>query len=429
MIPDRERILVFLAKLWCVLVLLLMLYAVFADPRLAQTSDYVMTFYVAGHLAATGQASSLYPSPDAASFTGSPFDQAAHLLLPYLPENRTAAYMYSPLVAWLFAPLSLLKPNLSLLAWQMLSLAGLAFSCRLFSQSSRVSSRNLFFLSFLFFPVFITLWIGQLGIIFGLLPLSTGFFLLRKNRPLLAGLAWSLLALKPQFLAVAGIPSLALALAHKFRCLAGMIFGTGILVVTSLIVIPAQIHWNWLSSLKFSFGYYSSGLYVTPAHLVTSLPGTLLLLSPIDQRASIRLPIYGAALALWLLGLWHSKRLAKRSLDEPFQFSLMLAIGVQLLPLISPHTLYYDLCMFLPLGVIFLADNGVPPERPHFKRIAIIGWISLDAYMILFLSVEPHPALPLVPELILLGMLLATLRHNGSAAINRDPTVRGSMKP
>ncbi len=68
-----------------------------------------MTFYVAGHLAATGRANELYPPSDARSFIDKPFDKAAHALLPQLPKASTGAYMYIPLIAGFFAPFSLVK--------------------------------------------------------------------------------------------------------------------------------------------------------------------------------------------------------------------------------------------------------------------------------------------------------------------------------
>lgn len=409
MILDRQRTLVFLAKVWCVIVLLLMLYADFADPRLAQTSDYVMTFYVAGHLAATDQTSSLYPSPDAASFTGSSFDQAAHSLLPYLPGNRTAAYMYSPLVAWIFAPLSFLKPNLSLLVWQILSLVGLAFSCHLLSQASPVSSRNLFFLSLLYFPVFITLWIGQLGITFGLLPLCVGYILARRTYLFAAGLVWSLLALKPQFLPVAGLVGVALAMVGQFRCLLGTILGIIALAALNLIVLPLTVTFNWLISLRVSDAIFSSGLYGIPTHLITSLPADLLMLFPVSQRQTYKLSIYSIALGLGLIALWQCRRVARSKLDEGCKISLVLTIGLILLPLVSPHMLYYDLCLLLPAGMILSADEWQKHGPEPLRKLAIAGWASISSYMLLFLSIKPSVILPLLLLLILLASWITLL--------------------
>src|SRR6266705_3774166 len=103
---DPRRIFVFLGTVWALTFLLLMVDTNLSDPNKFVGSDYVMTFYVAGHLVASGQASSLYPTPNHSSFAESPFNKAAHLLLPHFPEQSIEVFMYSPLVAWIFAPLS-----------------------------------------------------------------------------------------------------------------------------------------------------------------------------------------------------------------------------------------------------------------------------------------------------------------------------------
>ncbi|HWH77561.1 MAG TPA: hypothetical protein VNT76_09325, partial [Candidatus Binatus sp.] len=111
-----------------------------------------MTFYVAGHLVAAGKPGELYPGPDATSFIGASFDRAAHRLLDSLPEKTTAIFMYSPVVAWLFAPFSYVGPNLSLLIWHALSVIALAISCKLLAQSIQISFTEGLFLCGLFAP-------------------------------------------------------------------------------------------------------------------------------------------------------------------------------------------------------------------------------------------------------------------------------------
>jgi len=368
-----------------------------------------MTFYVAGHLAASGQAADLYPEPNASSFTGSPFDKAAHALLPRLPQNLTAAYMYSPLVAWIFAPLSNLRPNWSLLFWQGISLITLAFCCRLLSHLSQAKASDIFFFSFLFFPVFITLWIGQLGIVFGLLPLCVGYLLLTKNRPFLAGIAWSFLSLKPQYLPAVGLVGAALAMVRRTHCLAGIALGCAGLFLANLLIFPQEITMNWLRSFRASDATYSSGLYTVPIRLITSLPSNLLMLFPVSQRPSLKLPIYSLAAALWLIGLWQCRKLANANVNEPLKVSLTVVVGLILLPLASPHLLYYDFCIFLLAGATLLGKKWLTREGIFLGRLTLIAWISIGIYFPLFLSVKPSLALPLILDLILLGLFASLL--------------------
>lgn len=403
------RVLLFLAKIWTALAMVLIVYSALYLPHPAQSTDYVMTFYVAGYLAATGKPGDLYPEPDAVSFTGSPFDRAAHALLPYLPQNLTAAYMYSPLVAWIFSPLSHLKPNLSLLLWQGISLAGLAVCCALLGRLYDTGPSDIFFLSFLLFPVFITLWIGQLGIVLGLLPLCIGFFLLVKSRPFLAGAAWSFLSLKPQYLPVVGVVSAALALAGRPYYLIGIVLGSAALFLANLAIFPQEITMKWLASFRAADASYSSGFYNVPIHLVTSLPSNLLMLFPVDQRASLKLPFYALAVGLWLIGLWYGWKLARAPLDKRSKTFLMLLIGLSLLPLVPPHLLYYDLCLFLPAIVALRVTILELPEELYLRRLALSLWIAVSLYFPFFLVLRSHAALPLVLVSLLLACFVVIL--------------------
>src|SRR5688500_18453623 len=155
------------------------------------SSDYVISFYVAGRLAAAGAFDRLYPAPDAVSFRAPPFHDSALQLLPQLPDQVTTAFLYPPIVAWIVAPWTVPSPRISLLAWQVISVTALGLACHLLSRTSDVRARDLFFLSMLFFPTFVTVAIGQAGILFGLLPLSIGFWLLSRGSPLAAGFAWA----------------------------------------------------------------------------------------------------------------------------------------------------------------------------------------------------------------------------------------------
>ncbi|HEY3154294.1 MAG TPA: glycosyltransferase 87 family protein, partial [Candidatus Binatia bacterium] len=161
---TRYRALVFLATVFALASGIFLLdNNLFSQRERFQESDFIMTFYVAGHLVASGRSDELYPQPDARSFIDSPFDKAAHALLPHLPKATTGAYMYIPLVAGFFAPFSFIDPNLSLFLWQALSVLALGLSCLLLSRLTALKTSDAFFLSFLYTPVFLTLWAGQLG--------------------------------------------------------------------------------------------------------------------------------------------------------------------------------------------------------------------------------------------------------------------------
>ena len=115
------------------------------QPALMQGCDFVMTFYPVGAMVAGGQASNIYPPPGATSFINAPFNLFAHSLLASLPKNYVAIYMYPPLVAAIFAPLSKLPPTAALVLWQILSVLSLVLIAALFAQRETGQTSRLFF--------------------------------------------------------------------------------------------------------------------------------------------------------------------------------------------------------------------------------------------------------------------------------------------
>jgi hypothetical protein len=409
---TRYRTLVFLATVFAVASWIFLLdNNLFSQREKFQESDFIMTFYVAGHLTANRRSSELYPQSDAQSFIDSPFDNAAHALLPHLPKTTTGAYMYIPLVAGFFAPFSLIDPNIALFLWQTLSVLALGLSCFLLSRLTAVKTSEAFFLSFLYAPVFLTLWAGQLGLGLGLLPLCIGYFLLLRERPLAAGLVWSLLLLKPQYFFAAAFVGLACAVRGRYRTLVGMSFGVIALVSLTIAAFSPSITLQWLLSHRVSDAYFFAGLQGIPSHLVTGLPANLMILLPLDERRAAKLPLYVAGAAAWLVGLWFCNKFKSDQLHQSAQISLTFVIGLVLSTLTLPHLLYYDLCVLLPAGFLLLAKSGPLPDLKEFRNLAVIGWISISAFLPLLLAFTDQKILPLILELILLALFVLFLRR------------------
>ena len=409
---DPYRIFLFLGTVWGLTFVLFMVDTNLSDPNKFVGSDYVSNFYVAGYLVATGQASVLYPTPNDVSLAQSSFNQAAHLLLPHLSQNTISLFGYSPLLPWIFfQPLSQFSPHISLLVWQVISIVALIFSALFLSRASKVKPSDILFLSSLFLPIIATLWSGQLSLVVGLFPLSAGYLLLRTNHPALAGFVWSFLILKPQFLPVAAFVSFALALAGRFECVGALALGVVGIIAANLIVVPVAVNMNWLYSVRVFEFIFSTGSYEIPTHLLTCLPVNLLLAMPLELRATLKWFIYSAAALLWLAALWKCKKIAQSNLDESLKLSLILTVGIFLLPLTSPRLLYYDLCLFLPAGVILLGNDRLGSESLPLKRLALTAWISISVYMLVFMNVAARVELPLMLELILLVLFADLLRR------------------
>jgi len=412
---SSYRLLVFLGTVWAVASMIFLVDSnLFSQRERFEESDFIMTFYVAGHLAATNRARELYPPPDARSFAGTAFDKAAHELLPHLPSASTGAYMYIPLIAGFFAPFTLVGPNLALFFWQTLSAAALALCAALLARLSAMKPSEVFFLSFLFGPVFLTLWAGQLGLGFGLLPLCLGYFLLMRNRPFTAGIAWSFLLLKPQYFFAAAFVGLVGATARRYRILFGMSCGIFCLILLTLVTFSWPVTTQWLLSHRVSDAYFFSGLQEIPSHLLTGLPANLLILFPVEQREWVKLPLYATAAALWLFGLWFCSRFNNARIDEPARLSIAFLIGLVLSALTLPHLLYYDLCVLLPAGVLLLAQNGPIQRTTNLHRVGMTGWILISGFLPLLIAFPNQKSFSLTLEialLILLAMILEQLNR------------------
>jgi len=403
---------VFLATVFTVAVLIFLVDAnLFSQSEQFQESDFIMTFYVAGKLVNESRANELYPDVSTKTFVNSRFDKAAHEFLPKLPKNSAGAYMYIPLVAGFFAPFGWLNPNVSLLAWQALSVLALLWCCQLLGEITRAKTSELFFLAFLFLPIFLTLWGGQLGLTFGLLPLCLGFSLLVKNRPLLAGLVWSLLLLKPQYFLAAAFISLILLLRRHYWTFIGMSVGVvGLLTITILGFGP-ELTLHWLQSHQVSDAMYSSGQQGIPTHLITGLPANLMILFPVEQRAAVKWPLYFGAVMLWLIGFYWTIKITKADMDNFHSRAIALIIGACLSAITLPHLLYYDLCILVPAGALLLAKIQPWGSGKELRRLAILGWFIVSAFLAPMLAFANMKLIPLLLELILTGLFFVLLRR------------------
>lgn len=412
--PSRRsrRAAIFLATAWTLTSWLLLIDSnLFSQRERFQESDFIMTFYVAGRLVMAGRSSELYPAPDAESFVGSAFDQAAHEFLPHLPKDSIGAYMYLPLVAGLFAPFSLTGPNNSLLIWQVLSVLALALSCSLLARATGAKASEMFFLASLYFPVFLTLWAGQLGLVLGLAPLCAGYFLLVRGWPVAAGIVWSLLLLKPQYFLAAAFVSLASALRHRYRVLAAMAGGVIALVALTAILFSPSLVWHWLQSHRVSDSIFSAGLHGIPSHLITGLPANLMILFPPALRAAVKWPLYAGAALLWLIGFAFVLTGARAKVSWQLWVALTFVIGVTLCSLTLPHLLYYDLCVLLPAGALLLARSESWVDGMSFPDLALIGWAAVSGSLPFLLAFSHLKFLPLLLELVLLALFAVLLKR------------------
>jgi hypothetical protein len=376
----------FIPKTLGVFLLVLPVCAAIGLPKVMECSDFMTSFYVAGQMVLSGKASDLYPSAQTTSLIFTAFNATAHQILHSLPQPYTAIYMYSPLIACLFAPLAFLSPQMAMIVWQLISIAALAGSAALLSAVTKDKFAKLFFVSLFFLPVLQTLLIGHIGLAMGVLPLAVGYFFLMRKQPLMAGLVWSILFLKPQFVPTVLLVVGSLLLTGRFKCSLGLAIGLVVLSVLSVFCLTPAVFHQWLLSLKLSDTIFSNPQYGYPVYLITSLPAAILHAFPMSMRNIVKLPSYALAAVIGLHALWLCYKLLKSNVDEYRVLPYVMLLGMFVAPLVLPHFLAYDLCIFVPAAMICLGHRWQPVCQFELKRLVIFVFVVVDVYVILFMS-------------------------------------------
>jgi hypothetical protein len=424
-----KRFFLYTAVAWTVIFLAIVCYVDFnADmQQLNQISDYLMTFHAAGWIVNHGLLDKLYPPHNATGFAGMPFDVIAHQILPLMPPHSIAEFMYMPVAGAIFVPFSLLPLSFSLFAWQMLSLVAVFLSVQLMSlglarkldgalpaQSnidwSGISLRVM--ASLFVIPVCLTIWIGQVGAVFGMLPLAVGFYLLHRKKTFLAGLIWSLALLKPQFLVPVAVISFALVLQRKYRAVFGLAVGLALIGIINVVVFGPALNLEWLNCLRISDLVYSDPRSGISTQIATSLPRSLILLLPVVTHPELKLAVYGLAGIILLSALtvvWTINARAARTTvpGEIDVVSTACLVGIFVTPLVMPHFFLYDYCLFA-LALPFAFSSTLVRNRSTRLKQLIFGTILLVNLYSIIVMANHKLAFPLVFVLIL-GLLYVGL--------------------
>ncbi len=380
-------------------------------PKSLAISDYLSTFYAPAHLVATGRADLLYPPPKAMTFDGTSYDEAAHKLIKDLPKTATAAYQYPPLLALFLAPLSWLPQNWSLFVFQLISLACLALATEnilsVLLKDDMTAGDVLLsvFVAITFMPILLTLWIGQIGIIVGVLPLSFGYRLLLKKKPVQAGLIMSLCMLKPQFL----VPALFLAAApvvqKKIKCLIALGCGALLFLLANLVIFGPQVLSAWFHCLQVSDHIFSISQAVN-TQMATSLPRSLILLLPPHYIPTLKPFIYFVSLSIGLLAFSSALRVMQVKLPEDIKLSSVFILGAFVTPLTVPHVFLYDYSNLYLAGLIAIHAPWKHERIWEYKRFVRVCWLVINVYT-LTLFIHKEFAIPLV----LMGCIILFFRN------------------
>ena len=314
-------------------------------------ADFVH-FYTLGHLAAAHRVDAIYDIKTL---------HDAQVAL--VPASKPDLYppVYPPQAALLFTPFSGWSYRPALLIWSAVTMA--LYGAIVWSVwrrvADRLSNRRLIVAAAIVFPPFWNLVLfGQISILI-VAAFWLGWLALERGRSYLAGAAFGLLALKPQF----GIPLAVIVLAGgEWRMLAGAV---------ASVAAQAVIIWSALGASVFTAFAASLRITLTYVDLLESKP-----FNSHSLRAVTRLVPNAIGVPLWLLlsgiVLWYTVRVWKS--DAPLRVRLGVVMLASLL--VNPHVIVYDVTLLaLPL-LWFGAYMLEPPRREVAPAFGVlIYWL------------------------------------------------------
>lgn len=299
-------------------------------------TDFVH-FYTLGDLARSGQPHLLY---DAAA-------QHAHQIS-LVPSSAPERYfpIYAPQTALLFSPLSRLPYLHAGALWAALTLTTYLFSMHAAWRPARRHVhdwREVLVASLAFPPLLQLLGHGQTTAVV-LAAFVLGWAALEKGRPVLAGLALSLLTIKPQFGLVLALVAL---ITRQGSLVIGVLAGVGLQFMFVTTVLGGSVFGAYLDVLK-QLPALAPILEPNPAKMQSLAAISGLLPSPL---AGVAWLAASAALVGVTVRVW------RHTQSWRLRFGTLVLASL----LVSPHATIYDVTMIGPCLLWIggaLADGG-----------------------------------------------------------------------
>jgi len=337
-----------------------------------------LQFYTMGSLARTGRAAAIY---DINAF----HDAQVGLV----PESAPEFYppVYPPHVALLFTPFSLLTFRHALLLWSAITIAcfGVIVRSAWRPVSNHLPDSVFAFAAAAAFPPFWSLVLhGQVTILI-LAAFWAGWMALERERPYLAGVAFGLLLIKPQF----AIPLAVVAITcGEWSMIAGALTSIAVQVGAAVMLF----HWAVLNAyLAFVPVMVRHGDLLEPKPFQSHSLRTLTRLAP-DW---IGMPLWATLSAVVL---FCTVRVWKSTVPLRVRLGMMVAASV----LVNPHVIVYDATVLvLPLiwfGA-YVQERSAPSDAATFWTVvywlfvtllaptAAVIWIQVSVVLMVWLAI------------------------------------------
>ena len=271
-----------------------------------------------------------------------PYDSAA-----ILREEAAAGFTQSeplimrnpPIAFFLALPLGYVTPNHGIILWFILLLASLVVSVRLLWMLNGRPDNRLHLLGYCFAPVMGCLMLGQFGLF--LLLGVTLFLYFHRSRPLQAGAALLLCALKPHlFLPFAAVLLVWALTTRAYRVLAGAAIA---LLAASALAFAVDRHaWAQYAFMMNHAGMKDTALFTLSKYFRLLIDRDAFWLQFVPQTAA----------CLWALWYFLTRRAQWDWLDQGL---VVLLVGA----MCSPYSWFTDEAMVLPgvLAGLYRADR------------------------------------------------------------------------
>ena len=344
-------------------------------------ADFVH-FYTLGHLAASGRIAPIYDM------------KALHeAQVDLVPASESTLYptVYPPQAAMIFAPFSGWSYRSALLLWSMVTLA--LYAVIVWSTWRRVAvhraDSTLVLAAAAAFPPFFSLILyGQISIVI-LAAFWLGWLALERGRPYLAGAAFGIVAIKPQF----GLPLAVIVLAcGEWRMLVGAVGSVTAQAAAVWLMLGSAVFTSFAASVPFTLRHadwlqskpYMSHSIRTVTRLLPNWAG---------------LPLWAALVAVVL---WYTVKIWK----GPAPLRLRLGVLILASVLVNPHLIVYDLVL-LVLQLIWFA--GYLLERGREAQAAAFGRTVYWLFPALIVPTAPIIGIQ-VSVLLMTGLLVFMVR-------------------
>lgn len=268
--------------------------------------------------------------------------------------NNMFGFVNIPIVAFLFAPFSLIDKLTAIVLFSFLGLLSVIASCYLLLKITRISGWQRIVMLGLFAingPLYHSLRYANLTH-FVLLLLVVAWFCLTKQREVWVGILLAIACLIKIPLFLLGVY---FALRKRWRVLAGFCLALLGIVGTSLLFLGFDLHLAWLQHIEQFSGRPISAYNVQSldSFLVRLLPktnGELTNWQPIEVGWEFKVIRY--ALLSLLVGAtfwvcWRSKKPSSLE-EENLEFSIVLCLALVISPIAWTH---YYLLLLLPLSL------------------------------------------------------------------------------